>query len=251
MGKSGAGRTCWVSFEKINAILHKDRATEPAATSSSCETIHFLKWHSLKERSNFVLILSNCFTIFDNKKVLFQNSVNCYLQLFPPCHYNEFVPSYSFHHLLLIFFKKKIHIHVNENSKVSSFKSSLYISEEIHRNKNVCPREFKMEKFILQQFVNKFCNFYQYLTLARMLMWRGHWLFRHFRTPPTIFNIIIFVLWLLCHLLCKILKIFLIFSCENIWRISCLNTPTHFDIFIVLRYDVWNPIWALFSLPEL
>ncbi|XP_062600941.1 uncharacterized protein LOC134262565 [Saccostrea cucullata] len=35
MGKSGAGRTTWVYFDKMNEILHQDRSTEPAATSSS------------------------------------------------------------------------------------------------------------------------------------------------------------------------------------------------------------------------
>lgn len=35
MGKSGAGRTSWIYFDKMNDILHRDRSTEPAATSSS------------------------------------------------------------------------------------------------------------------------------------------------------------------------------------------------------------------------
>ena len=35
--KSGAGRSGWVYFEKMDQILHKDKATEPAETSSSCE----------------------------------------------------------------------------------------------------------------------------------------------------------------------------------------------------------------------
>lgn len=35
MGKFGAGRTTWVYIDKMNEILHKDRSTEPSATSSS------------------------------------------------------------------------------------------------------------------------------------------------------------------------------------------------------------------------
>ena len=35
MAKSGAGRSSLVYFEKIDQILYRDKATEPAATSSS------------------------------------------------------------------------------------------------------------------------------------------------------------------------------------------------------------------------
>ncbi|XP_078318184.1 uncharacterized protein LOC144620649 [Crassostrea virginica] len=34
MIKSGAGRSGWVYFEKMDQILHRDKATEPAATSN-------------------------------------------------------------------------------------------------------------------------------------------------------------------------------------------------------------------------
>ena len=37
MTKSGAGRSGWVYFEKMDQILHRGKATEPAATSSSCK----------------------------------------------------------------------------------------------------------------------------------------------------------------------------------------------------------------------
>ena len=37
MIKSRAGRSGWVYFEKLDQILHRDKATEPAATSSLCK----------------------------------------------------------------------------------------------------------------------------------------------------------------------------------------------------------------------
>lgn len=40
IGKFGAGKACWVYFDKINAILHKDIVTQPASISSSCKNFN-------------------------------------------------------------------------------------------------------------------------------------------------------------------------------------------------------------------